>query len=110
MLHCPIVNSLWDIIFSLVGVHCVFPRTVKEVVTSWKGSFVGKKRKKAWNSVPCVFWSVWKEMNHIAFKEGSLAVQRLRHSFVYNLWSWNRGHLGEKASSLLGFLEWLASY
>ena len=36
-------------------------------------------------------------------------MQRLKNSFVYNLWSWNMMYLGEDAYSLLAFLEWLAS-
>ena len=36
-------------------------------------------------------------------------VQKLKHSFVSNLWSWNSLYIGEEISSLIGFLEWLAS-
>ena len=104
------MSALWEIIFNLVGVQWVFPKTVKEAITSWKGSFVGKKRKKDWKIVPlCIFWFAWKERNHIVFKDGTLAVQRLKLNFVYNMWSWNRVYLGEEASSVIGFLEWLAS-
>ena len=68
-----------------------------------------RKRKNIWNSIPlCISWTVWKERNRIAFREGSLAVQRLKNSFVYNLWIWNRLYLGEEASLLIGFLEWLS--
>ena len=36
--------------------------------TSWLVSFVGKKCKKAWKLAPlCLFWTVWKERNMIAF-------------------------------------------
>ena len=43
----------------LVGVKWVFPNTVKEVLYSWGGAFVGKKRKKFWNSIPLfIFWMV----------------------------------------------------
>ena len=38
--------------------------------------------------------------NCIDFRNGTLALQRLKHSFVSNWWSWN--------TSLIGFLEWLA--
>ena len=56
VLHCTTVSALWEIIFNLVGVQWVFPKTVKEVITSWKGSFVGHKRKNAWRTVPlCLF-------------------------------------------------------
>ena len=70
---------------------------------------MGRKRKKIWNSIPlCIFWTVWKECNRIAFREGSLAIHRLKNSFVYNMWRWNRLYLGDEASSLLGFLKWMA--
>ncbi|RVX09334.1 putative mitochondrial protein [Vitis vinifera] len=37
-------------------------KSVIEVLLSWRGSFVGKKRKKIWNSIPvCIFWTVWKK-------------------------------------------------
>ena len=49
---------------------------------------MGKKRRKILKSVPiCIFWTVWKERYHIAFREGTLSLQRLKISFVHNLWS-----------------------
>ena len=52
---------------------------------------MGKKRKKIWKFIPlCIFWMVWKERNRLAFRGGSLAVQKLKNSFVCNLWSWAR--------------------
>ena len=62
LLHCIVVRTLWEIVLALVGVQWVFPESVKEALFSWRGSFVGKKRKKIWNSIPsCIFWTVWKE-------------------------------------------------
>ena len=46
LLHCPVVNHLWVIFLSLVGFSWVFPKMVKEALLSWKGSFIGKKKKK----------------------------------------------------------------
>ena len=58
---------------------------IKEALLSWKGSFVGKKRRNMWKSVPpCIFGTVWKERNHIAFRDGIVDVQKLKLSFVYN--------------------------
>ena len=37
---------LWDLVLGLFGVQWVFPETVKEVLFSWRGSFVGKKKEK----------------------------------------------------------------
>ena len=110
LLYCIVVRALWEIVLALVGVQWVFPESVKEMLFSWRGSFVGKTRKKIWNSIPlCIFWTVWKEMNRLAFRGGSLAIQKLKNSFVCNLWSWARVCIGEESSSLLGFLEWLAA-
>ena len=38
---------MWDLVLGLVGVQWVFPKIVKEVLYSWGGSFVGKKKEKA---------------------------------------------------------------
>ena len=53
--------------------------------------------------------TVWKERNRLAFRGGSLVIQKLKNSFVCNLWNWARVYIGEESSSLLGFLEWLAA-
>ena len=101
---------LWEIVLALFRVHWVFPETVKEVLLSWRSPFVGRKRKKIWYSIPlCIFWMVWKERNRLTFRGGSLDIQKLKNSFVYNLWSWARVYMGEESSSLLVFLEWLAA-
>ncbi|KAJ9673635.1 hypothetical protein PVL29_023281 [Vitis rotundifolia] len=110
LVHCIVVRVLWEFILVLFGVKWVFPETVREVLVSWRGPFVGIKRKKIWNSILlCIFWTVWKERNRLAFKGGSLALQKLKNSFVCNLWSWARVYIGEESSSLIGFLEWLAT-
>ncbi|RVW19996.1 LINE-1 retrotransposable element ORF2 protein [Vitis vinifera] len=50
LLHCTVVRVLWEIVFVLFGIQWVFPETVKDMLFSWRGSFVGKKRKKG------VYW------------------------------------------------------
>ena len=110
LLHYIVVRVLWEIVLVLFDIQWVFPEIVKGVLISWRGPFVGKKRKKVWKSIPlCIFWMVWKEMNRSAFRGSSLAVQKLKNSFVCNLWSWARLYIGEESSSLVGFVEWLAS-
>ncbi|KAL6314020.1 hypothetical protein AAG906_011754 [Vitis piasezkii] len=110
LIHCIVVRVLWDIVLGLSGVQWVFPETVKGVLTSWRGPFVGKKRKKIWKSIPlCIFWTVWKERNRLAFRGGELNIQKLKNSFVCSLWSWARLYIGKERMSLIGFLEWLAS-
>ena len=43
---------LWDLVLGLFGVQWMFSKTVKEVLFSWRGSFVEKKMKKIWKSIP----------------------------------------------------------
>ena len=60
------------------------------VLLGWNGTFVGKKRKDVWKASPlCLFWTVWKTRNKVAFEEEELSIQRLKSSFVYFLWSEN---------------------
>ena len=87
LLHCVKTRALWEVFFSLFGVLWVFPSSVKETLLSWNGFFVGKKRKKVWRVGPlCIFWTVWKVRNRIAFEDDVLSIQRLKGSFVYLLW------------------------
>ena len=103
-------SVLWGMVLSLFGAQWVFPETVKEVIISWKGSFVGKKRKRIWRSIPpFIFWTVWKERNRLAFRGGELAIQKIKYSFVCNMWGWEKLYNGAESRSLIGFLEWIAS-
>ena len=38
-----------------------------------------------------------------------LAIQKLKNSFVCNLWGWPKLYIEEEPLSLIDFLEWLAS-
>ena len=106
LIHCTVVRVLWDLVLGLFGVQWAFPETVKEVLFSWRGSFVGKKRKKLWNFIPLfIFWTVWKERNRLAFRGGV----GVKYFFVCNIWGWAKLYIGEEPNSLIGFLEWLAS-
>ena len=49
-LHCPKAAMFWQLIFYLFGVQWIMPYSIKETILSWHSSFVGKKRKKAWNA------------------------------------------------------------
>ena len=75
-----------------------------------EGLFCGEKKEKTiWKSILFIFWTVWKERNILAFRGGVLAIQKLKNSFVCNLWGWAKLYIGEVPPSLIDFLEWLAS-
>ena len=76
------IRVLWEIVLALFGIQWVFPETVKEVLISWRGPFVEKKRKKIWNSIPLgIFWTVWKEMNRLAFRGGFFSSTEIQKKF-----------------------------
>ena len=56
LIHCSKARLLWQLIFALFGIQWVLSCSIREVLLSWHGSFVGKKGKKAWKATPlCIF-------------------------------------------------------
>ena len=54
-----------------------------------------------------ISWSIWQEMNYIAFENKDLSAQRMKASFICNFWSWSNEYIVEKLRSLVDFLTWL---
>ena len=107
---CPKARVLWDLVFSLFGVNWVIPLTVRDTLLGWFTSFVDKKREKTWRAAPlCLFWTVWKERNMIVFANEVLSIQKMKNSFVYNLFSWAKSCLEVGPISLVNFVDWLGS-
>ena len=53
---------LWYLILAIFDLQWVMPVLIKDALISWRGAFVGKKRKKAWKAASlCLFWTLWKE-------------------------------------------------
>ncbi|RVW98581.1 hypothetical protein CK203_032123 [Vitis vinifera] len=50
-----VVRVLWEIVLVLFGIQWVFPETIKDMLFSWRGSFVGKKGKRFGFPSRCVF-------------------------------------------------------
>ena len=110
LIHCTKAKVLWDLFFTLFSVLWVLPLLVKEVLLGWHGLLVGKKRRKVWRAAPlCLFWTVWKERNGIAFENKEFSIQRLKYSFVSNFWSWAKPCIDEGPTSLINFFDWLDS-
>ena len=83
LLHCVKTRAWWEVFFTIFGVSCVLPSSVRLTLLGWDGSFVDKKRKEVWRVGPlCIFWMVWKAKNRIAFYDDVLSIQRLKCSFV----------------------------
>ena len=87
--HCKKARILWDLFLTIVGTSWVFPSSVLQNLLSWQGVNVGKKRKKIWLTAPlCLFWTLWRENNRVAFENGVTSSQRTKATFLSNLWSW----------------------
>ena len=111
LLHCSKTRTLWELLFTLVGVSWVMPSSVRETLLSWHGSFLGKKRRKVWSAAPLhIFWTVWKTRNRLAFKDNELSIQRLKYSFILSLWSKAKLFIVECLQSLVNFIDWLGSF
>ncbi|KAJ9674403.1 hypothetical protein PVL29_023759 [Vitis rotundifolia] len=96
------------LLLSFFGVSWVFPFSVKETLLGWRGSFVGKKRKVAWQVGPlCLFLVIWKERNRIAFEDSVLSIQRLKAYFVYLLWLETKLWIKDGPSTLIDFVDWV---
>ena len=79
---------LWELIFAIVGIGRVFPFLVRQVLVAWQGIRVGKKLKKVWRAaLLCLFWTVWRERNRVAFDYEAFSTYRLKSSFICNFWS-----------------------
>lgn len=96
-------QTLVELVF--FGFNWVFPNMFKEDLFILRGCFVGKKRMEFYSVVHILF-NVEGE-NSYTYRDGSLDVEKLKYSFVYKLWSWNRTILGGETHSLIGFLEWM---
>ena len=56
---------------AIVGSSWVLFLTVLQILLSWQGAHVGKKRKKIWLTVHlCLFWILWPR-NRAAFENES---------------------------------------
>ena len=108
LLHCEKTREVWMLLLSFYGVSWVFPYLVKETFVGWRGSFVGKKRKVAWQLGPlCLLWVIWKARNTMTFEDGVLSIQRLKASFVYLLWSKTKLWIKDGPSTLIDFINWV---
>ena len=86
----------------------VLPPSIKETLLSWQGSFVGKRRKKAWMAALLrIFWTLWRERNKFVFEGVDISINRMKSTFLSNVWSWVNMHCAERPRSLIDFLFWM---
>ena len=110
LLHCPKASTLWQLVCALFHIQWVMHSSVREVLLSWNGVPIGKKRQKAWKVAPlCIFWSIWRERNRRAFEDKECLDQSFKSSFLYLFCDWVRVYMGDSITSLIEFVDWLSS-
>ena len=107
LLHCDLTRLVRDLLFSLFGVFWVLSSSDKEVLLSWQGSFVGKKRLKVWRTAPLCFWTIWPDRNRREFEDKELFVHRIKSNFLCSLWAWSFVHMSQGPSTVVDFVDWV---
>ena len=54
LIHCPLAFDLWSMVFTLVGIHWVMPKTMVELLACWQGKFGRHWNATIWMAVPIV--------------------------------------------------------
>ena len=69
---------------------------------SWKAALEGV------DGYPlCIFWTLWQERIKIAFEGVDISINRMKSTFLSNLWSWVNMYCLERPRSLIDFLFWM---
>ena len=111
LLYCASVGILWQVSFYLFGINWVTSSSIRPILLSQNGLFVGKWCKKCgWLPLcsclgkfdqreigaPLTMWNFWN--NHSNHFSCAVFLDGLRHC------------IGETCMSMLGFVDWLDSY
>ena len=88
LLHCPIAQELWNLIFILFGTLWVMPRGVDDEFACWSGKMGNSESGAIWKAVPhCLMWCLWRERNSQTFSGEEQSVPALKYS-LQTLYEW----------------------
>ena len=64
LLRCHVAKELWNMVFSLFGVHWVMPCHVVDLLASWSYECSRCKSLVIWSVIPhCIMRGIWQERN-----------------------------------------------
>ena len=90
LLHCHVVQKLWNYVFGAFHIHWVMPWRVVDLFLGWRNWF-GKHHSHIWNLIPlCLMWTVWRERNSRTFEDVSSSFDQILGNFVMSLYEWAR--------------------
>ena len=89
LLHCKVVQEVWNFTLCSFGVSWVFPETVSELLSGWH-NWWGKKSSSIWNLVPqCIMWNIWRERNGRTFEDKDHFVGKIIELLMGSLYDWS---------------------
>ncbi len=89
LLHCPLAQERWNLIFTLFGTSWVMPRVVEELFACWTNTMGNSESGTIWRAVPdCLMWCLWRERNSRTFSGEENSVPALKYSFLQTLYKW----------------------
>ena len=68
--------------------------------------FYGKALQEGLDGSPlCIFWTIWWERNRLVFEDVNISVNRMKSTFLCNLWSWVNLYSVERSMFLVDFFN-----
>jgi hypothetical protein len=87
--HCMIATKLWSIILQLFVVVWVMPRSVIDMLESWRGQKGNRVLMTLWRLVSlCLMWCLWKKQNARSFEDCESDLLNLKKLVIQTLFTW----------------------
>lgn len=97
------------IVYARFGIEWVMHSLVRDILLGWHGSFIRKKRNKAWRVASFSRFVLYGERNRRQFDNTDRADQGIKQSFMYDFLYWIRVYVGDCSLFLMDFVKWLSS-
>jgi hypothetical protein len=88
-LHCMVATELWRTILQMFGVEWIMPRSVKDMLGSWRGQKGNQTLIPIWRMAPlCLMWCVWRERNARCFEDCEIDLMNLKRMMLQTMFMW----------------------
>jgi hypothetical protein len=88
-LHCMVATKSWRTILQMFGVEWVMPRSMKDMLGSWRGQKGNQTLIPIWRMAPlCLMWCVWRERNACCFEDCETDLMNLEKMMLQTLFMW----------------------
>ena len=89
LLHWPIASELWCMVFKLLGASWVIPKSVVDLIASYKGYFHRHQDIVIWKAIPhCLKWWIRQEQNAQCFEDSERYLPDIKLFFFKMLFEW----------------------